>query len=381
LFYNVILPMMVYLLMDNVLRSMPLQFRVVDISLHPDAHPVGKYFIKFKRRKMKVPLLAVAISIGALIIGLGIFIVSLSAKEAITLAKLCGGITILWGIAGTLTFYSFFSYYKNIEIKDEIKEAESSFDEAIFLLGHILYTGKPVEASLEKLSRGMRGSKIESMFTGALINIKRFGFTLRKAFFDERVGVVKYYPSRTIRNILKIIVDSMEKGVMGTAKTMISVAQYLKSVDRVEEYSKEILEETTSDMKFTLSLMTPITCGIVVGMATIMVMILAKIVFLLSSVTGLSSTLPQLQSPSFIESIVDIKKIIPAEVFLIIVGTYMLEVVILLSTFLSSLEHGGDTLEKYKLITNGTMTGMLIFTFSILIIYFIFGGIIKMMWP
>ncbi|MDI6825808.1 MAG: hypothetical protein QMD36_01275 [Candidatus Aenigmarchaeota archaeon] len=379
--YNIILPMIVYFLMGDVLRSMPLQFRTVDISLHPDAHPIGKYFIKFKGRRIKVPLLPVAILIGASMIGLGVLIVSLSGKEAITLVKLCGGLTVLWGIASMLAFYSFFSYYKNIEIKDEIKETESSLDEAIFQLGHILYTGKPVETSLEKLSNSMRGLRIESMFTRALSNIRRFGFTLRKAFFDEKVGVVKYYPSMMIRNILEIIVDFMEKGVIGTAKTMISIAQYLKSVDRVEEYSKEIMEETTSDMRFTLSLMTPITCGIVVGMATIMVMILAKIVFLLSSVTGLSSTLPQLQSSSFIESIVDVKKIVPAEVFLVIVGTYMLEVVILLSIFLSSLEYGGDPLEKYKLITNGTMLGMVIFSFSILMIYLIFGGIIKMVWP
>jgi hypothetical protein len=88
-----------------------------------------------------------------------------------------------------------------------------------------------------------------------------------------------------------------------------------------------------------------------------------------------------LQSPSFIETIVDVKRIIPAEVFLVIVGVYMLEVIILLSIFLSTLEHGGDPLEKYRLIARETVTGMLIFTFSILVIYFLFGGIIKMMWP
>jgi len=381
LFYNVLLPIVVYLLMGDVLRSMPLQTRVIDISQHPDAHPVGVYYIKFGGRRIRVPLLIVAILIGFLIISLGIFMTSLPTKELVTPAKLFGGLTILWGLASIIAFYSFFSYYKNIDIKNEIKETETEFDDAIYQLGHILYTGKPVESSLEKLSVSLKGLKIGDMFSGVLSNIRKFGFTLRKAFFDEKVGVAKYYPSRTIKNILKIIVDSTEKGVIGAAKTMISIAQYLKSVDKVEEYSKEILEETTSDMRFTLSLMAPITCGIVVGMATVMVMILARIVFLLSSITGLSTAMPQLQNPSFIEGLVDVKKIIPAEWFLVIVGFYMLEVVILLSDFLAALEHGSDPLEKYKLIANGTITGMLIFSFSILIIYFLFGGIIKMMWP
>jgi succinate dehydrogenase/fumarate reductase cytochrome b subunit len=82
-----------------------------------------------------------------------------------------------------------------------------------------------------------------------------------------------------------------------------------------------------------------------------------------------------------IESIVDIKKIVPAEIFLVIVGGYMLEVIVLLSMFLATLEHGGDPVEKYNLISSGTIIGMTIFSFSILLIYFIFNSIIKVVWP
>ena len=90
---------------------------------------------------------------------------------------------------------------------------------------------------------------------------------------------------------------------------------------------------------------------------------------------------PSLATPGLLESLVDIKNIVPAEIFLVIVGAYMLEVIILLSIFLATLEHGGDSLDKYSLITNGTLIGMTIFSFSILLIYFIFSGIISMVWP
>ena len=223
--------------------------------------------------------------------------------------------------------------------------------------------------------------KIVNLFKKVLTNIRSFGCTIRMALFDEKVGALRYYPSHLIRSMLKILVDSLEKGVVGSAKTMLAISQYLKSVHQVEEHMKESLDETTSEMKFMLSMLAPISCGIVVGMATIMVMVLFHISKILVSVTGLSNSIPALSTPSMLESLVDIKKIVPAEIFLVIVGAYMLEVIILLSIFLTRLEHGGDPLDFYKSLTIGLLIGMTIFSFSILLIYFMFSGILGTVWP
>jgi hypothetical protein len=381
IFYNIILPLIVYYIMNDVLLSMPLQFKVIDISLHPDAHKAGYFPIKINNKRIKLPLLPLAILIGALIVFIGYFIVSLPTSEAVTMSKLGGGLIILWGISSAFIFYSFFSFYRNLEIRDEIKEIETSFDDAVFQLAHILSTGQPVEKSLEKLVNSMGEMKIVNLFKNVLSNIRRFGYTMKTALFDEKVGALRYYPSHLIRSMMKIIVDSLEKGVVGSAKTMLAISQYLKSVHLVEEHMKESLDETTSEMKFTLSMLAPISCGIVVGMATIMVLVLFQITKMLVTVTGLSSAVPSLATPGMLESLVDIKKIVPAETFLVIVGTYMIEVIILLSIFLTRLEHGGDPLDGYKLLTSGLMVGMAIFSFSILLIYFIFSGILGMVWP
>jgi hypothetical protein len=380
-FYNIILPVVVYYVMSDVLLSMPLQFNVVDISLHPDSHKTGYLPIKIDDKKIRLPLLPLSILIGVLIISLGYSIVSIPTKEAVTMTKLGGGLIILWGVSSSFIFYSFFSFYRNLEIRDEIKEVEMSFDDAIYQLGHILSSGQPVERSLEKLVNSMGELKIVNLFKMVLSNIRRFGFTMRMAMFDEKVGALRYYPSHLIRSMLKILVDSLEKGVTGSAKTMLAISQYLKTVHTVEEHMKESLDETTSEMKFMMSMLAPISCGIVVGMATIMVMVLFYIAKILVSVTGLSSAVPSLAAPGMLESLVDIKKIVPAETFLIIVGTYMLEVIVLLSIFLTRLEHGGDSLDGYRLVTTGVLIGMVIFSFSILLIYFIFSGIFGMVWP
>jgi hypothetical protein len=334
-----------------------------------------------KNKRIKIPLLPLAVLIGVIITFTGITISMAKTEEAVTLSKLLGGLTILWGIAATIIIYSFFSYYDNLEVRDEIRETEVEFADAMFELGHVLSTGQPMETSLEKLSTSMGELKIGKMFKLVLLNIRKFGFTVRKAFFDPNVGVVKYYPSHMIRNILRILVDSIEKGISGASKTMMAISQYLKGVHSVEQYMKEELDETTSDMKFMINMLAPISCGVVVGLATIMVMVLFQIVKIMTSVTGMSSSMPSLSTPGMIESIVDVKKIVPAEIFLVIVGGYMLEVIVLLSMFLSTLEHGGDPVDKYNLISSGTIIGMTIFSFSILLIYFIFNSIIKIVWP
>lgn len=379
LIYNIALPIIVFWLMRRTLSTLPLQFGVIDISKHPDAHPIGKLSARIKGKKINLPLLPISILIGALICALGVYLITLST-EPVSLANLGGGIVILWGVAAAMIFYSFFSYFGNIEIRDEIKKTEKEYGVAIFELGHIMSTGRPMEKSLEILADRIKELEIAKLFKSALSNIKAFGLTLKSALFDEKIGVMKYYPSKLIRSISRIIVESLRKGVSSASKVAINVAEYLKSVHLVEKHIKESLDETTSSMKITLLLLVPIVCGTVVGMATITVMVLFKIVNTLTVVTGLSTAFPALGSQDILGGLVDIKNIMPAEAFLIVVGFYMLEMIFLLSTFLCTLEHGGDPLDKYKLVTQGILFGMVIFTVCVLLIFFIFEGLVGTAW-
>jgi hypothetical protein len=354
---------------------MPLQFGVLDISKHPDVHPIGKLSTKIRGKKVNIPLLPIAILIGAVICALGVYLTTLST-EPVSLANISGGIVILWGVAIAIIFYSFFSFFDNIEIRNEIERTEKEYGEAVFELGHIMSTGYPVEKSLEILSERIRELEITKFFEKTLSNIRTFGLTLKNALFDKKIGVMRYYPSKLIRSISKIIVESLEKGVAGASKIAINIAEYLKGIHLVEQHMKDSLDETTSSMKMMLLLLVPIVCGTVVGMATITVMVLFKIVATMTTVTGLSTAMPALGNPSILGGLVDMKNIMPAEVFLLVVGVYMLEMVFLLSTFLTTLEHGGDPLDKYKLMTEGTLIGTVIFSVCVLFIFFIFKGLI-----
>ena len=378
LFYDVLLPLAVYYMMSETLRARPLSLGIIDISIHPKAKPMTWTRIKFLDRIIKIPNILIAILVGIIISAIGYYL-TLIPNEPVSLTKVGGGLIMLGGVSASMVVFSYLHYKDNIDIRDEIKEMEKEFDEVLFQLGYTLTTGMPLETAIETSVKKTRDLKISKLFDNILSNIKRFGFTFKRALFDKKYGVLKFYPSRIIRSTMTIISDSIDKGVAGMSKTVLSVSQYLKSMHVVEEHMRDILDETTSSMKMMMLLLVPVACGAVVGMATIMTLVLFKIDQLLVDVTGLSTAYPENFSEDILGSMVDINNVMPAELFLVVVGVYMLEVVLMLAVFIGALEHGDDKLDKHKLITENVLICYVIFSVSVLFIYFIFRNLI-MFW-
>jgi len=374
LFYDFLLPAIVFYIMYQTLRSRPITFGVVDISEHPKAKRTDVLILKIFGKEVKIPVLLISILIGSLIIACGVYLTSIPSG-AVSIFKIFGGLIVLAGICCSILVYSFFQFFENIQIKNEIKQIEIEFDEVLFQLGYILGTGIPLEAGLERIRNRIRALKISGLVEDTLLNIKKFGFTLKKALFHEKYGSIRKYPSRLIKSIMSVISDTIEKGVAGTAKTILSISSYLKSLHFVEEHIKEVLDENVSDMKIMMNLLVPISSGAVVGLATLMVMVLFQIASLLTNITGLSER-PEF-APENLMFATDIKNIIPAEAFLVCVGIYMLEVTIMLAYFISTLENGEDKLERYKTIAQSILISLGIFTFCLLLIYFTFAGLIE----
>lgn len=157
-----------------------------------------------------------------------------------------------------------------------------------------------------------------------------------------------------------------------TSSTLVAISQYLKNVRHVNEYLKEILEETTSSMKLLSILLIPLACGVVIGLSSLLIKLLAYIV-------ELFATLPMDETggvPFFGD--LALEDIIPIEVFVIVVGTYMVEMLALLSIFIVRLERGEDWVEMEYNIATSLIRGGAIFTVVFLLIYFLFGALIPL---
>jgi hypothetical protein len=379
IFYDVVLPLVVFYIMNETLKTKPISFGTIDISKHPKARSMKKIDLNFLGKKISIPTFLISIILGVILCSGGYYITRLPG-DPVSLTKIVGGLLILYGIGLPIVLYSFLNFYKNIDIRDEIKDMEGEFDEVLFQLGYTLSTGVPVETALEKSYERTKNLKTSSMFEKILNNIKKFGFTFKSALFDKRYGAINYYPSPMIQSTMEMISDYIDKGVIGISKAILSISSYIKSMHSVEEHMMDILDETTSSMKMMMNLLVPISAGAVVGMATIMVMVLYQIINILTNVSGLAAAYPQQLGPDVLSGIVDIKNIMPAELFLLVVGIYMLEITIMLASFINSLQYGDDPLDKYYLITTNVVICLCIFSFAVLLIYFIFKGLISFMW-
>lgn len=367
--YNIGLPLIVYFLMTEVLKKRPFSFGVIDVSSHPEAHRPGMW----KLGSSSIPLLPVCMLIAVSVVLLGAYVIFVT-EEDVSLTKIGGGLIVVWGIALALIIYSFLSFYRNIDIKNEIRRSETEFTEALFQFGQILRSGYSVEISIKKLLVKIRNLTVSRLFSMALENINKLGFSLHRALFDKDMGVIKYYPSKLLKNILGIVVESMQKGSLITADAMVSISGYLKSIQRIEQYLREILTEITSEMEFMLSVLAPVSCGVVIGLAALMTSVIVNIAMFLGSVAGISGPF---SSPTTLTPLVDPKNIVPIEWFIVIVGGYMIEITVLLSMFISALQYGEDPLETYKLIVNGIGRGMVILTLLSVLIFLILGGLVQ----
>lgn len=370
--YNVLLPIIVWWMINDTLMRRPLSFGTRDVSTHPNAHKIGTMVIGKKTYKIwpfSMMILGVMVSLGLYLI--------FTDNHTISLQKILGGMSILWGAVGAIVLYSYFSYRGNDKIRDEIVETENEFAEALFELGLILNTGYSVETSVEKLLKKIKNLKISFLFERALDNIRKFGHTFERAIFDNETGVIKYYPSTIIRNILRIFSEALKKGSKTTATAMISVSTYMKNVNRVEQFLREMISETTSEMQFMMSLLVPVSMGIIIGLAALLSQVLYNVSVFFSNLGDIKNNLP-IGNTGLLSVLGDIKRVMPVEWLTIVVGAYMIEVLLSLAVLISTLKFGEDSIEKHKMIANGLFLGMTIFTIVGTIVFVAFTGIVSL---
>jgi hypothetical protein len=157
---------------------------------------------------------------------------------------------------------------------------------------------------------------------------------------------------------------------------MISVSTYMKNITRVEQFLREMISETTSEMQFMMSILVPVSMGIIVGLAALLSLVLYNVSLFFVTITGISSNLP-IGDNTLLQVLGDIKRIVPIEWLTVIVGAYMVEVLLSLAVLVSTLRFGEDPIEKHKLIAKSLFMGMMVFTIVGVIVFIAFRGIVN----
>jgi hypothetical protein len=333
--YNVVLPLVVYWLMSTYLDKRPYGFHNPDLADHP----------KFRNEKKWIyPLIGLAV--GLPLVGFGAYR-TLTSAEIFSFDQLMSSLMISVGICGGIVAYSVSYAIRKMKLREEIVQIENEFTEVLFQLGNQLTRGIPFETTLRNVTPQIRNLKISSFFERVLYNIETFGMTLEQAVFDEKQGAIHEYPSKMIRAIMRAIVEISKRGMDTTSRAMITISTYMKNSRSVEAELKDMLSEVTSTMQMQAILLAPLSSGIVVALAALMMNML---IMLNKTVEDLYGTFtgsgPFGVSGGLFDSVLRVDKMLPVQSFQLIVSLYMIEVVGMLAVFLSIIQNGDEDLLK-----------------------------------
>ncbi len=353
--YDVVLPFVLFFTISMILDKRPSTFSRIDISESPEVPEEGK----FLQGKRNVPAWPFAVVSAIAIIGLGILLLSFDPEGIVP------ALFITSGIAAGFAVYYYLLSYQRAGIREKTRIVESEFTEALFQLGNQVYSGIPVERSLEHSMKRIKNLKIKEFFDIALRNM-RTGLTFQQAFFDKNYGAVRQFPSRLIKTVMRIVVESSKRGSRTVSVAMLAVSRYLKDLHKTQEDIKDELSEALSSMKFQLYFLSPLISGIITTLTVLILRILQEISEQVGG-TGIAA----------VPFISDIGKsnITPFQ-FIIVVGVYLIETCFILSYFISGIENGKDDIAFRSLMAYSLTIGFVVFALTLAVTMVIFGPLI-----
>jgi Flp pilus assembly protein TadB len=236
--------------------------------------------------------------------------------------------------------------------RNHTKALEKEFANSIFQLGNRLGDGTPAEIAFSKVAHSTQGLKTQKFFSLVNQNIQQLGMTLEEAIFNPKRGAIIYYPSALISTSMRILVESVKKGLKVAARSLMSISEYIKNIQKINNRLKDLLAEVVSDMKSNMVFLAPLLAGIVVGLSAMISSILNQLQALAIAGQG-DSQIAGLGSVANIMQIFDITKIIPPYFIQVTIGIYIVEIIFILTAALVTVDSGKDKLkEKYELSKN-----------------------------
>lgn len=345
--YDIVLPIAILFLIQNTLSKRPMTFSQIDLSVYPDLPRKGSVRIG-KADIPMAPLAAFFILVMAIFpvyyfaTNPGLLMTGTNEFGAHGSFELVMSMLIVLGVALGLSGYFMLTNYQRVQIQQKIQKTEGEFEIAMFQLGNRISGGTPTELAVEKSIGDMKDLEIAGLFRLTLRNIRNLGMTFEDALFNKKWGALLYYPSRLIRNVMLAVTDTARTGVRYAAESMLRISRYLKNIRETQEYIRDMLSETASSMKFQAYFLTPMITGLIVSMTSVIVLVLGQLGCYLKGME-LSSTM----GIGDFASAFNMEANTSPEVFQLIVGIYLIQVVIILGIFLTKIGEGDNSTSQW----------------------------------
>jgi hypothetical protein len=163
-------------------------------------------------------------------------------------------------------------------------------------------------------------------------------------------------PSKRTVEILSQITSFSEISQASSARAAKMIREQTIGVYKLDDYIKTLLAETVSLINITTTMLAPLLCAAAVIMS---VAIVKSLVFITAQLALIASAFGSVGPMNF--SLVDTSKIIPPLLIEVIVSVYLVEIILILSYFSTSINVGNDKFKLFQSIRSNIM-GFIIYT-------------------
>jgi len=386
--FNIIVPFLVFYMTSNILLKRPGGYGETSVlELNPEyaGYKSSKHWTK--AAIIALPLLIIGLSpfISYYLFGydpklgeLGITFIpetklfGFQISDGKTVGPL-SPIAVILSLFIPLAIALFFSIAYSSKTKELIKTRaqtkvlEEEFTNSLFQLGNRLGDGIPAEIAFAKVAESTRGQKTEGFFALVNQNIQQFGMSVERAIFDPRRGAMIYYPSALIATSMRILVEAVKKGLQVAARSLMSISEYVKNIQKINQRLHDLLAEIVSDMKSNMTFLAPLLAGIVVGLSSMITLILSKLQTMQETAGGEGVAAAGLGNIGQITTLFNVNQMIPPYFLQISIGIYLIEIIFILTAVLVTVESGKDPLKEKADLANHLKTGIFLYLATALI--------------
>jgi hypothetical protein len=329
LLYDILIPLAVGVYMWKILLSRPAAFSPPIIpSSHPDLQHVRK-----KREAFIGVVIAFVVAspfiLSEILPGFSSDVFKF-VQRYIPLS-----LFFIWGVAAGCAWYCLRVYTPYKKIRDGIKAMEREFGDALYVFGKRLAEDRSPEESIQFTAQAMKGTRMAEVFVHTGYLLQSMNISLREAFFHPEYGSLKYVSSDRIKALTRLIVEGIAKSQQAVSLSIIRIADHLKELQDVELKIKDMLNELTSTLRATTTVFAPLIAGVTLSITSLIASILGSVEGQLSGLdVGSSGVLPVASSFA--------GQNIEPELFILVIGVYVLELVVLLTRFTNGVNEGDD---------------------------------------
>ncbi len=374
--YDIILPLIVFILLNQIFMKRPPTHTTVELTQHPDYIPPGKFKIEIVGKRIIIPAIIptlIVLTIGMYPV-LNIMLITnffFNVSENMRTKSMLVSLVFTLVLAISTAMYYYLSCFQKRKLREEIIEMEKEYEEVLFALGNRLMDDLPIEKALVKAEEDIKGMKIANFLRIVIKNMTQLNMTFKEAIFNNQFGALRYYPSALISAIMKSISDALNKGPRAAALVLLTVGRYIRNIRTTQEKIEDLLSSVVSNLKFQAYVLVPVIAGVVVGVARIILAILAKMSQNMAALNlGNVEGVPSMTLPTFGSGA------IPSELLQIIVGVYVLEVLVISGVFIARIEAGDDKIYEHDTVWKILLVGVLLYILIYLIVMAIFGPMV-----